>query len=138
MAEDAATEGRATIESLIDAINAHDPDRACELFDAAARVVTATGRQLDRHGIHQLLSTTMTAFPDGKVNVERWVVQGDTVVTEEVLEGTHRGPFAGLAPSGRRVRIPMVHVARVVDHHIVERIAYHDTAAMLRQLAPNA
>lgn len=136
MADAEEHSGRATIESLIDAINRHDPEAACELFAETARVVTATGRHLDRAGVHQLLTTTWTAFPDSKVTVERWVVQGDVVVTEEVLEGTHRGPFGGLAPSGRRVRIPMVHVARVDRGRIVERVAYHDTAALLRQLGP--
>ena len=136
MGDDERRGGRSTVELLIDAINGHDPDKACGLFSQDARVVTATGRSLDQAGIRQLLVTTMDAFPDGAVTVERWVVEGDTVVTEEVLEGTHRGTFAGLAPSGRRIRIPMVHVARVEGGRIVERIAYHDTAAILRQLAP--
>ena len=136
MGDDERRGGRSTVELLIDAINGHDPDKACRLFSEDARVVTATGRNLDQAGLRQLLVTTMDAFPDGAVTVERWVVEGDTVVTEEVLEGTHRGTFAGLAPSGRRIRIPMVHVARVEDGRIVERIAYHDTAAILRQLAP--
>ncbi len=138
MGNPGANDGRATVESLIDAINAHDPDRACGLFADSARVVTATGRLLDRHGIHDLFTTTMHAFPDGQVTVKRWVVEGDVVVTEEVLEGTHDGTFAGMAPSGRRVRIPMVHVVRVDGGRIVERVAYHDTAALLRQLAPGA
>jgi ketosteroid isomerase-like protein len=48
--------------------------------------------------------------------------------------GKHLGSFAGLDPTGRRVRLPMVHITRVRDGHIVERVAYHDTAGILRQL----
>jgi predicted ester cyclase len=51
------------------------------------------------------------------------------------MEGTHRGVFAGLQPTGRPVKLPICHVTRVVDGKIVERIAYHDTAGILRQLA---
>jgi hypothetical protein len=32
------------------------------------------------------------------------------------------------------VHIPLVHVSRVVDGRVVERIGYHDTAAIVRQL----
>jgi len=32
------------------------------------------------------------------------------------------------------VTLPMAHITRVVDDHIVERVAYHDTAGILRQL----
>ena len=70
--------------------------------------------------------------------MQRWVLDGDVVVTEEVMEGTHKGPFAGLAPTGRRVRIPLVHVSRVSDGLVVERIGYHDTAAIVRQLEGDA
>src|SRR5947209_16245525 len=71
--------GRAVIEALVDAINAHDPDTACRLFHEDARVVTAAGRNLDRQGVHHLLTRTMDAFPDGRVFVDRWVVDGETV-----------------------------------------------------------
>ena len=50
------------------------------------------------------------------------------------MEGTHKGTFAGLSETGRRVRLPLAHVTRVVDGKIVERVAYHDTAGILRQL----
>lgn len=117
------------------AINAHDPEAGRNLFSRNPRLVTAGGRQLDLGALGQLLRDSTDAFPDLKVEVTRWVVEGDTVVTEEVMEGRHEGPFAGLAPSGRRIRLPMVHITRVVEGRIVERIAYHDTAGILRQLA---
>ena len=86
-------------------------------------------------GLARLLTDTVTAFPDLEMRVERWVEQDGVVVTEEVMEGTHRGTFAGLQPTGRPVKLPICHVTRVVDGRIVERVAYHDTAGILRQLA---
>src|SRR3954454_20790488 len=127
---------RAVVEELIGAINQHDREAACNLFAPEAHMLTAGGRTLDLEGIDTLLRHTMTAFPDVVVTVRRWVVDNDVVVTEEVMEGTHKGPFAGLAPSGRQVQIRMVHITRVEGGRIVDRVAYHDTAALLRQLAP--
>jgi predicted ester cyclase len=125
---------RRVIERLNDTINARDVAGGRELFAPDARVVTATGRVLNLYGLGQLLLDRSSAFPDMKVRIERWVLDGDVVVTEEVLEGTHDGEFAGLSPTGRRVELRMCHVTRVVDGRIVERIAYHDTAGILRQL----
>ena len=125
---------RQIVEKLNDVINGHDPTGGAELFAPDARLVGATGRVMDLAGLAQLLSHSVGAFPDLQVSVDRWVVDGDTVVTEEVMTGTHRGTFAGIRATNRPVRLPMVHVTRVVDDRIVERIAYHDTAGVLRQL----
>ena len=125
---------RAVVEQLIAAINAHDLPACGALFSDDARLVAATGRVLDRSGMGRLLQSTLQALPDATVRVERWIVDGEMVATEEVLSGTHQGTFAGLAPSGRRVDIPMVHITRVINGRIVERVTYHDTAAILRQL----
>lgn len=129
-----ASDPRQLVERLNDTINAHDPAGGRDLFSPDAHLVTATGRVLNLIGMGRLLTDTVSAFPDMRVRVDRWVVDGDTVVTEEVMEGTHRGEFAGLSPTGRRVQLRMCHVTRVVDGRIVERIAYHDTAGILRQL----
>src|SRR3954464_8017232 len=125
---------RTVVEQLIAAINAHDLPGFWTLFSEDARLVAATGRVLDREGMGRLLQGTLRALPDASGRVDRWIIDGEMVVTEEVLAGTHQGPFAGLAASGKRVEIPMVHVTRVCDGRIVERVTYHDTAAILRQL----
>jgi len=82
-----------------------------------------------------MLEVTLSAFPDLTMRVARWLVDGNVVVTEEVMEATHDGHFAGLAPTGRRVHLPMVHLTTVTDDRIAERVTYHDTAGVLRQLA---
>ena len=125
---------RAVVEQLVAALNAHDLPACAALFSNDARLVAATGRVLDREGMRRLVEGTFRALPDASIRVDRWIIDGEMVVTEEVLAGTHQGPFAGLAPSGKRVEIPMVHVTRVCDDRIVERVTYHDTAAILRQL----
>jgi steroid delta-isomerase-like uncharacterized protein len=131
-----AEEPRAVVERLNETLNAHDVKAGRALYADDARLIPATGRAMDLDGLCLMLEMTLTAFPDLEMRVERWVVEGDTVVTEEVMVGTHMGPFAGLAPTGTGVRLPMTHITRVGRGLIVERIAYHDTAGILRQLQP--
>ena len=83
----------------------------------------------DRIEIDDLITTYTRA-----VDSLDWV-RFDTVFTEEVMEGTHDGPFAGLPPTGKRVQLPMVHITRVAAGRIIERVAFHDTAGILRQLS---
>ncbi len=122
------------IATLNATLNAHDVDAGRALYDVEARLVMATGKRVDLEGLCRMLTGTLEAFPDLHMTVLRWVIDGETVVTEEVMEATHRGEFAGIAPTQRRVRVPMVHVNRVRGGRIVERVAYHDTAAIVRQL----
>lgn len=131
---EAVSDARSVIEELVSTINAHDLPAGRALYAADVRAVTATGRHLDLDGLDAVLAATFSAFPDLRIEVQRWVVDGDVVATEEVMEGTHLGPFAGLAPTGRKVRLTMVHINRVSGGRIVERVAYHDSAGILRQL----
>ncbi len=126
---------RDVVEKLNDSINAHDVDAGRALFDPEARLVTATGRTISLAGLGRLLTDSITAFPDLKIRIDRWVEQGDVVVTEELMEGTHSGTFAGLPPTNRAVQLAICHVTRVVDGKIVERVAYHDSAGILRQIS---
>jgi predicted ester cyclase len=118
---------RAVIERLNETINAHDVAGGRALYAPDAFLVPASGQRMDQDGLDNMLAASFAALPDLKMTVLRWVEAGDTVVTEEVMEATH--------VSGKAVRLPMVHITRVVDDLIVERIAYHDTAGILRQLS---
>ena len=122
------------LRELNEAINDHDIPRAKALLAADAELRLASGRTLDVDGYARFLQMTMTAFPDLRVEVRRAVQEGDLVISEELMTGTHRGEFAGLSPTQRRVSLPMVHVARVEGDRIAELTAYHDTAGIARQL----
>lgn len=125
---------RDVVEQLNATLNGHDVAAGRALYAEDPLLVMASGHKLDLDGLDRLTGMTLAAFPDMQFTMQRCLCDGDTVITEEVMEGTHRGPFAGIAPTGRRVRLPMVHVTVVRDGRIVERTAYHDTAGILRQL----
>ena len=133
-----ADDPRSVVETLVATLNAHDGRASRALFAPDALVVTAAGRETGLDGMDRMHASTIGAFPDLQLRVTRWVIDGDTVVTEEVMEGTHQGEIGGFAPTGRPVALRMVHVTRVRDGRIVERVSYHDTAGLLAQLAGTA
>jgi predicted ester cyclase len=130
-------DARSVVEELVTTLNAHNPPAGTALYASDVRAITAGGRTLDGPGLERMAERTISGFPDLQITVLRWIVDGDTVVTEEIMEGTHLGAFAQLKPTGRRVQLPMVHITRVKEGRIVERIAYHDPSLLLRQLDPD-
>lgn len=75
-----------------------------------------------------------TRFPDLMVTVDQLLVDGDWVVARLTSHGTHLGPFAGLAPTGKTVTWTGVALRRIAGGRIVEQWTKHDMLGMLRQL----
>ncbi len=68
-----------------------------------------TGHRWEGHeGAREFYLSFLGAFPDVTFHMRDIVVgpQGVMEVTE--MRGTHRGPWLGLAPTGRVVRLPVV------------------------------
>ena len=47
-------------------------------------------------------------FPDQTFEVRREVLDGDILIHTAVLHATAKGPFLGLAPTGKRIALPFV------------------------------
>ena len=82
----------------------------------------------------QLVSVYHTAFPDAHWNIESMYSAGDTVTARWTGTGTHRNPLAGIAPTGKSVRVEGIMIFRIADGKIVETWDVWDTLGMLQQL----
>jgi steroid delta-isomerase-like uncharacterized protein len=75
-----------------------------------------------------------SAFPDTDLVVEDAFAVGDKVVARWSATMTHTGDGIGIAPTGRRVTVTGITIARFVDGKIVEGWDNWDQLAMLEQL----
>jgi len=82
----------------------------------------------------QTLVEWLAAFPDLHLVIDDLVVDGDHLIARLLLTGTHRGPLAGLEPSGRRVRVAVFDAWRARDGRCAERWLLLDRLELLRQL----
>jgi steroid delta-isomerase-like uncharacterized protein len=74
-------------------------------------------------------------FPDFKVRVRRLVVEGSNyVVTENEWRGTHRGPFFGIPPTGKRVRVRACVLWEFRGRRLRAETVYFDLATVLTQI----
>lgn len=74
-------------------------------------------------------------FPDFKVRVRKIVAEGTNyVVTENEWRGTHRGPFFGFAPTGRRARVRACVLWEFRGSRLRAETIYFDLASVLSQV----
>ncbi len=84
--------------------------------------------------MRQLVTLFHSAFPDVHHTVEELVAEGDTVAARVTWSGTHRGPFLGIAPTGRAVRQAQMHFIRFRNGQVVEHWAVRDDLGLMQQL----
>ncbi len=94
----------------------------------------APGQAPGREGLKQIITLFRTAFPDLDVTIERMLAEGDQVMVHETIQGTHKGEFFSIAPTGKQVTAPVMNVYRVADGKIAERWGIVDELSILQQL----
>jgi predicted ester cyclase len=47
------------------------------------------------------VSAWLRSFPDLRFNVEQMIAEGDRVVSQLLMEGTHQGAWMGIPPTGK-------------------------------------
>ena len=83
-----------------------------------------------RSGLRSLLA----AFPDLHITVEDQIAEGDEVALRYRGEGTHRGEWRGIAPTGKRIRYTDILIQRFEGDKIAEFWAQPDLLGLLQQL----
>jgi Predicted ester cyclase len=66
-------------------------------------------------GMRQHLVAVRGTYPDYTMKIIRQYEDGDTVVSEFIMRGTHSGEFLGITPTKRVIEITGVDIDKVVD-----------------------
>lgn len=94
-----------------------------------------TGEHLHgRDTVRDYITALHTVAFDARVEVRNLLVDGDSAALEADFVGTHTGEFAGVAPTGRQVRLPYTVVYDVGEHGITALRVYVPVAALLQRV----
>lgn len=85
-------------------------------------------------GTKQFAAMLRCAFPDFHATVDDVIAEGDKVVLRLTVRGTHQGELMGIAPTGRRVEMSGIDIARVADGKLAELWSNFDQMGMMQQL----
>jgi predicted ester cyclase len=87
-----------------------------------------------REGLKIFISVFHAAFPDGHLTIDQMIAEGDTVATRLTFHGTHTGEFQGIAPTGKKITIPALDMARFESGKLVEHWGGPNQMSLLQQL----
>jgi steroid delta-isomerase-like uncharacterized protein len=123
-------------EQQIAALNARDLDGYLSRIDDAyvGQSETAPGPIRGREGVRQNLETLLRAFPDLRLEAEQIIASGNSVVTRLRVTGTHKGNFAGIAPTNKSIVMHGCSVVEIRNGKAVQGRLYADNATLFQQL----
>jgi SnoaL-like polyketide cyclase len=91
----------------------------------------------ERLAIH--IAEIEAAFPSYEINIEDLLAEGGKVVVRGEFKGIHRGPFAGIEPTGKSVSAGLIIIYAIAGGKIVEHWMQFDLFTLLQQLqSPSA
>jgi steroid delta-isomerase-like uncharacterized protein len=124
-----------TYRRIIDAISRGDADCFDELL--APDIVDHNpipGQGPGRKGMRQWMTAVRTAMPDLRATVEDVIAEGDRVAARVTWEGTHRGEFLGVPPTGEALSFSAFHHVRFSDQGAAEWWGVADLLRALEQM----
>jgi steroid delta-isomerase-like uncharacterized protein len=122
------------VNEHVRAENAHDVHAVVATF-AADPVFSLNGESFrGRDAAAAAHAGLFEGFPDLVIEPAATHVSGDVIIVESVQRGTHDGPFQGIAPTGRRIEVPVCTLFVFRHTELVAETVYLDVALVLGQL----
>jgi steroid delta-isomerase-like uncharacterized protein len=84
--------------------------------------------------IKEHIAGWVASFPDLRFSVEQILSEGDRVATQLLMEGTHQGTWLGIPATGKKMKIRMFTVHRVVQGKVVEDWVLVESLGVFQQL----
>lgn len=71
-------------------------------------------------GMKEHIQATKQTYPDYRMKIAKQFCDGDYVISEFIMEGTHKGEWIGIKPTGKRLVFTGINIDKVTDGLIVE------------------
>jgi steroid delta-isomerase-like uncharacterized protein len=128
------SENENVVRAMLNLANRHDGAAIhAYLADAMHASNPSTGVSAASR-MHAVQSALLAGFPDLQYRIDRMLPVGDTVVVECTVSGTHKGAFAGVAPTNKSIELPAAFALQIVDGKLVDCRSYFDTLTLMEQL----
>ena len=87
---------------------------SCVLINGECRI------PLGLEGMKEHLTAVKQTYPDYSMRVIRQYEDGDSIISEFIMEGTREGEWIGIKPTHKRLSFTGVDIDKVIDGKIVE------------------
>ncbi len=130
-----AEQNKATILQFYQSFDNRQMDQALELL-APNFIAHMAGvpEPMDKEVFRKFGMSFYLAFANGKHTFDEVIVSEDKVVTCGTFTGIHLGEFQGLQPTGREIKLSIMHIDRLENNKIVEHWGQGDALGLMQQL----
>jgi len=90
------------------------------ISDDCVQKVGETEIHLGIVGMRKHLVALKETYPDYAMKIIRQYSDGDYVISEFIMRGTHKGEFVGIKPTNKILEITGIDIDKVIDGKIVE------------------
>jgi steroid delta-isomerase-like uncharacterized protein len=127
-------ENKDIIRKVIDAINTQNLDSLDELIAPNFAYHTPSQQIKGLDTMKQGVMEELQSFPDLHVAIEDIMAEGGKVCVRLRETATHKAPFRGLAPTGKKLTYTVMTIWRIVRGKIVEGWGVYDQMDFFKQL----
>ena len=119
----------------VEAELAHDSARAASTYcpDGTYRHIPTGLFFKGREAVRLQYAMSYVSFPDQSFDIEREVLDGDTLVHWGTLTGTTKGAFLGLPPTGKPIALPFVAAIAFRDGAMAGETLWYDMLTLCEQ-----
>jgi steroid delta-isomerase-like uncharacterized protein len=97
--------------------------------------IVEPGTPPTKDGVLAFFGSLRTSFPDLHMAVEDVIAADDKAVARVTLSGTHRGEFAGIPPTDKRVEVQLIDIMRFDEAGLIcEHWGVADMLSLMQQL----
>jgi predicted ester cyclase len=82
----------------------------------------------------QIMVMVLSTFPDYHQTIHDWIAEQDKVVTRWTIQGTHKGVYAGISPTGKQVKATGINIFHLAHGKMVEHLLELDRLSITQQL----
>jgi predicted ester cyclase len=116
--EKANSEGRTPVEMCTPGFTAH----------------IGTSPPMDLHGFQQYQKSYFASFSNTVLAIEDMLAEGDKVAFRGVVQAIHSGDYMGIPASGKKIVVPVIGIAQLVDGKIREWWNFPDRLSWMQQI----
>jgi len=128
------SDNEGVVRAMLELANRHDGAAIHAYLAEAMHTVNPAMGASAASRMHAVQSALMSGFPDLQYRIDRLTFSGDTVVVECTLSGTHKGAFAGVAPTSKRIELPAAFALEISGGKLKDCRSYFDTLTLMEQL----
>jgi steroid delta-isomerase-like uncharacterized protein len=121
---------------FVEFINTADEKLAAELVspDALFYVPGSPEPMHGPDGYMAIIGMMRSGFPDIQWTLEEMVSEGDRVAARFTMNGTHKGTFFGVPPTGKPIKVQASNFYKFSNGQIVEEYGQPDTFSLMQQI----